>query len=172
MPLLVQPVFLSHYTHPQTIIDSLLDRFDPRLRNLNFSHLSNSFSFVSSASPETALATTLLPPHSKLFEMAVAFSPKVDQELNTLLLLRNNLTVFDYVIVQGSGVQGSFAIDSVQPGTEPLMFEFPNSVMENCLGRSSTYEHTHTHTHTHTHSHTVIQSYSACMYKLFGTVDA
>ncbi|XP_064384147.1 transmembrane protein 131-like [Halichondria panicea] len=66
VPLLVQPVFLSHYTHPQTIIDSLLDRFDPRLRNLNFSHLSNSFSFVSSASPETALATTLLPPHSKL----------------------------------------------------------------------------------------------------------
>ncbi|XP_064385266.1 transmembrane protein 131-like [Halichondria panicea] len=65
--------------------------------------------------------------------MAVAFSPKVDQELNTLLLLRNNLTVFDYVIVQGSGVQGSVAIDSVQPGTEPLMFEFPNSVMENCL---------------------------------------
>ena len=108
--------------------------------------------------------------------MAVAFSPKVDQELNTLLLLRNNLTVFDYVIVQGSGVQGSFAIDSVQPGTEPLMFEFPNSVMENCLGRSSTYEHTHTHTHTHTHIYTHIythiQSYSACMYKLFGTVDA
>ncbi len=78
--------------------------------------------------------------------MAVAFSPKVDQELNTLLLLRNNLTVFDYVIVQGSGVQGSFAIDSVQPGTEPLMFEFPNSVMENCLGRSSMDTHTHTHT--------------------------
>ena len=136
VPLLIQPVFLDHYTHPQTIIDSLVDRFDPRLRNLNFSLSSNSFSFVSSTSPDTAMATTLLPPHSKLFEMDVAFSPKVNQELNTLVLLRNNLTVFDYIIVQGIGVQGSFAIDGVQPGTEPLMFEFPNAVMENCLGGS------------------------------------
>ena len=131
--LLVQPVFLSHYTHPQIIIDSLLDRLDPRLRTLNFSLSSNYFSFV--ATTDNALATSLLPPHTNEFEVEVAFSPKMDQEFNMLLLLRNNLTVFDYIVVQGVGVQGAFAIDGIQPGTEPLKFEFPNSVLENCLSK-------------------------------------
>ena len=122
---------------------------------------------MSDTSMETALATTLLAPHSDQLEVAVVFSPKIDQELNMLLLLRNNLTVIDYVMVQGSGVQGAFAIDGVQPSTQPLLFEFPNTVAENCLGEFECYFYQHVHTpshhpttvyqsslHTHTHTHT------------------
>ncbi len=134
LPLVIQPVLLSHYTQLQSIVDSLTQHFDPRLGSLNFSLSSTSFSLMSGSSSDTALALTLLAPRSKKFEVAVVFSPKVDQELNMLLLLRNNLTVFDYVVVQGRGVQGAFAIDGVQPGTQPLLFEFPSSVTENCLG--------------------------------------
>jgi len=77
---------------------------------------------------------SLLQPHDT-FKVSVSFSPRVDQDLRMLLLLRNNLTVFDYVLLQGTGVQGSFAIDGVQPGTEPLLFEYSDSVLENCLGK-------------------------------------
>lgn len=86
---------------------------------------------------ETVLATSVVPPLSKQFEITVAFSPKVDQELNTLLLLRNNLTVYDYIIVQGAGVQGVFAIDGIQPGTDPLKFEFASTVIESCQSKLS-----------------------------------
>lgn len=135
-PLLIQPVFLTHYSHPQTIINSLSDRISPRFRNLNFSLSSSSFAFIdpieTSLSSDTALATSILPPLRKQFEITVAFSPEVNQDLHTLLLLRNNLTVYDYIIVQGAGVQGAFAIDGIQPGTDPLVFEFASTVIENC----------------------------------------
>ena len=137
-PLLIQPVFLTQYLHPQIIVDSLSDRISPKLRNLNFSLSSSSFAFIdpveTSVSSDTALPTSILPPLRKQFEITVAFSPKVNQELNTLLLLRNNLTVYDYIILQGAGIQGAFAIDGIQPETDPLTFEFASTVIENCQG--------------------------------------
>lgn len=117
-------------------MDALADKISSKFRNLNLSYSSASFAFVNpsdtSLLTETALPASLLPPLSKGFEISIAFSPKVDQELSAILLLRNNLTVYDYIVVQGTGVQGAFAIDGIQPGTDPLVFEFASTVIERC----------------------------------------
>ena len=67
-------------------------------------------------------------------QITVAFSPKVDSVASTLLLIRNNLTVFDYMVLRGRGVQGVFSIDGIQPSSDPLVFEFTQTMMEKCQG--------------------------------------
>ena len=130
-PLVVQPVLLQHYSRPQGIIDFLAEQLDPDLHNLDFSvSFTNYFTF-SSAESQSSLSSLVIQPNAS-HQISVSFSPRVDSLANTILLIRNNLTVFDYVLLKGQGVRGVFSIDGVQPGSEPLLFEFTQAMMEKC----------------------------------------
>ena len=132
-PLMVQPVLLQHYNRFQTIIDLLAEQLDPDLHNLDFSpSLTSSFAF-SSSNGESSLASMVIRPNSS-HQIAISFSPKMHSLANTLLLIRNNLTVFDYVLLQGQGIRGVFSINGVQPSSESLLFEFTQAMMEQCQG--------------------------------------
>jgi len=133
-PLVVQPVLLQHYSRPQGIIDFLAEQLDPDLLNLDFSMpLTNYFTF-SSTDSESALSSLVIRPNAS-HQISVSFSPKANSQANTILLIRNNLTVLDYVLLKGRGVRGVFSIDGVQPGAEPLLFEFTQAMMEKCRGK-------------------------------------
>lgn len=134
---MIQPVFLHHYAHPQTIVDSFTDLQNSELGDVDFSQSSNSFVFLNqkkSLLAEPSLPSTLLPPQSEPYSFTVGFTPKVDEVASTLLLIRNNLTVLDYVVLQGQGSLGAFTIDGLQPGSDPLLFEFTTIMMEKCQG--------------------------------------
>ena len=136
-PLLIQPVFLHHYSHPQTIMDCFAELQSHELADVDFSQSRNSFVFLNQKKnplTEPSLPSTLLQPQSETYSFTVAFTPKVDEFASTLLLIRNNLTVVDYVILQGQGSLGAFTINGLQPGSEPLMFEFTTAMMEKCQG--------------------------------------
>lgn len=137
LPLTVQPVLLHHYTRTQSVVHTLSEHLNSDLLHMDFSHtLSNSFSFPKehvSFDTDTSLASTVLEPQDP-YQITVAFSPKVDSVASTLLLIRNNLTVLDYVLLRGRGIQGTFSIDGVQPSSDPLMFEFTQTMMERCQG--------------------------------------
>ena len=138
-PLLIQPVLLQHYTKFQLVVDLLSDQLNPDLHSLNFSpSMTSSFGFQhdhSSVNDVSSLDYTVVNPNDNL-QISVTFSPSADIESNTLLLIRNNLTVFDHVLLKGRGAVGVFSISGIQPGSESLLFEFTHAMMEKCRGMS------------------------------------
>ena len=140
LPVTIQPLLLHHYARPHTIVDTFVSKSEPELANVDFSQ-SGSFSIWSSSGDdhwrsEPLVTSTLLPPHgSNNYRVEVAFSPSMDQLASNLLLIRNNLTVLDYVLLQGQGSRGTFTIDGIQPGTDPLLFEFSPSLLEKCQSK-------------------------------------
>ncbi len=137
-PLLIQPVLLHHYGRFQSIIDLLAEQLDPDLHNLDFSSpFTNSFAFSSKkkGSVGSSLSSVIIKPNMS-HQIAISFSPKSDTPANTLLLVRNNLTVLDYVLLRGQGVRGVFSINGIQPSSEPLLFEFTQTMMEKCQGKT------------------------------------
>ena len=134
----MQPVFLHHYTKPDTIIDMLSELHHNNIQGIDFSKSAGSFAFVDNKkkkiSSESSAASSVLPPQSEAHHIVVAFTPKVEQTASTLLLIRNNLTVLDYVLLQGQGSLGTFTIDDIQPNADPLTFEFTNAMLEKCHG--------------------------------------
>ena len=137
-PVTVQPVFLHHYTKPNAIIDMLSElNHNDNIQDIDFSKSAGSFAFIDKKkkiSSESSAASSVLPPQSEAHHIVVAFTPKVEQTASTLLLIRNNLTVLDYVLLQGQGSLGTFTIDDIQPNADPLMFEFTNAMLEKCHG--------------------------------------
>ena len=140
-PVTVQPVFLHHYSRPSAIINLLseLNHNDNNIQDIDFSQSSASFAFLderidSSLLSDSSVVSSVLPPQSDAHHIMVAFTPKVEQMASTLLLIRNNLTVLDYVVLQGQGSLGTFTIDNIQPNSDPLMFEFTSSMLETCQG--------------------------------------
>lgn len=134
-PLTIQPVLLHHYSRPHTIVNLLADRMDPELHNIDFSQSSSYFAFhVDSRTTDSAISSTVLPPYSKPYPITVAFTPKMDLQAASLLLIRNNLTVLDYVLLEGHGSQGLFTVNNIPPGSEPLLFEFSTALLEKCQG--------------------------------------
>ena len=140
-PVTVQPVFLHHYTRPNAIIDMLSELNHDDIQDIDFSQSANSFAFLNkhkdTFSIDSSITSSVLPPQSDTHHIVVAFTPKVEQTASTLLLIRNNLTVLDYVVLQGQGSLGTFTIDDIQPNSDPLVFEFTNSMLEKCQGTLS-----------------------------------
>ena len=138
-PLVIQPILLQHYAKANSIVDMLTEQLDPDLSHFDLSAVqSDSFTFSPehvSFDTESSMTNTILQP-SDQYQITVAFSPKVDSTASTLLLIRNNLTIFDYMVLRGRGVQGVFSIDGIQPSSEPLLFEFTQTMMEKCYGEN------------------------------------
>ena len=136
-PLIIQPVLLQHYSKSESIVDLLLEQSNSDLNAFDFSTTqSNSFTFLSddaTFNTDSSMTEVVIQPDD-LYQVSVAFSPKADSMASTLLLIRNNLTVLDYVVLRGRGVQGVFSIDGIQPSSDPLVFEFTQSMMEQCHG--------------------------------------
>ena len=135
-PLSIQPVLLQHYTKSETVIDLFTEHIDP---DIDFNAVqTNSFTFSRDHAlfdTESSMSDTVIHPGDDPYQVTVAFSPKVDAMADTVLLIRNNLTVLDYVVLKGRGIQGVFSIDGIQPGSDPLEFEFTQTMMEQCHGK-------------------------------------
>ena len=75
----------------------------------------------------------VLKPYGKQ-KLKIIFRPSEDRDTNMLLLIRNNLTVIDYVKISGAGTPGYISLDDIHPHrTQPLLFEFTQSFMEGYL---------------------------------------
>ena len=81
-----------------------------------------------------------LPPQGNQ-SLELEFSPLSDQASNGLLLLRNNLTIFDYIELRGTGSRGFITVGGVHPGgPNPLHFEYTPTMMESCIASESECE--------------------------------
>lgn len=138
-PLLIQPILLQHYVKTKSIVDLLSEQSNVNLDDFDFSSVqSNSFSFLREDAmfdSDSSLAHMVIQPDDP-YQITVSFSPTADAVSTTLLLIRNNLTVLDYVVLRGRGVRGVFSIEGIQPSSEPLVFEFSQTMMERCYGEA------------------------------------
>ena len=123
-------------------MDLFSEQFDLNLKHFDFSiSQSNPFTFSTEdvmVDTESSMFPVVLQPDDP-YQITVMFSPKEVLVSDTLLLIRNNLTVFDYVVLRGRGIRDVFSIDGIQPGSNPLMFEFTQQMMERCQGKSKAW---------------------------------
>jgi hypothetical protein len=139
-PVIVQPVLLHYYPQPQKIVQLLFET--GFIENLNFSLSESSFFLDPDAwGYDSSLTShTLFPGTEKgdrersEVEVRVKFLAHGSHLSSSLLILRNNLTGLEYVVLQGRGLEGKFSIDGVQPDTNPLLFQFNPSDLEPCSG--------------------------------------
>jgi hypothetical protein len=120
-----------------SLVDLLSELLGVNFDTFDFGSVqSNSFTFSSEETDhntDSSLTSVVVQPDDP-YQVSVSFSPKADSVSSTLLLIRNNLTMLDYVVLRGRGVQGVFSIDGIQPSSDPLMFEFTQTMMERCYG--------------------------------------
>ncbi|XP_047126881.1 transmembrane protein 131 isoform X1 [Hydra vulgaris] len=146
-PLIVQVIPLLNYPQPDGGLDLLSDRLIMDSFSLDLNGQSNFFipeikdgnqdhKMIHSALgvyPSPNSLTMLLEPRQKK-SFKVGFIP-VDETLKTsILVVRNNLTVLDLVIVSGQGAQTYFSINGHTPGDKNsiLHFEIKPVHLEDC----------------------------------------
>lgn len=108
-------------------------------------HNSSAFSLVNNTStssvnrldewlkvvPHPNSVILLLPPGAR-HRLAVTFSPLDEKNFTSLLILRNNLTIIDVVMLRGEGGRGLLKIGKTLPNlsNSKLIFEFSERVLE------------------------------------------
>ena len=133
-------IFLTDTTDPDFILQTLSDKF-----GIDSSPYTNTservYTIVTKPYKHSCDRVTsyrkfpkfILPPHGNQ-SLEMEFNPSSDQPANGLLLLRNNLTIFDYIELRGTGSRGFITVGGVHPGGPlPLLFEYTNSMMEECM---------------------------------------
>jgi hypothetical protein len=87
-----------------------------------------------------AAVTVLLGPHGTS-NIDIEFLPRTQKTVTSLLILRNNLTIMDGVIVQGQGVLSMFTLDGRDPGNDhmPLHFNLTASYLAKCNESSHSF---------------------------------
>ena len=131
-PIVVQPVLLHYYPQQKKINEILYEIGS--IESIDFTRSESSFSLDPDHwGSETALPSHTLSPGSEI-ELKVKFTAHDSRLSSSLLILRNNLTALEYVVVQGKGLEGQFNIDGVHPDTTSLLFQFTPSDLEKCTG--------------------------------------
>ena len=135
-PVMIQPVLLHYYPQPQRIVQVLFE--SGSIENTDFSRSESAFSLDPDTwGYDTSLTSHLLVPSGgkEEMEVRVTFLARDSRLSSTLLILRNNLTALEYVVIHGRGLEGQFSIDGVHPDTSSLLFQFSPSDLEKCEGK-------------------------------------
>ncbi|XP_032419461.1 transmembrane protein 131-like isoform X2 [Xiphophorus hellerii] len=130
---------LSLYPSPSEALDLLTKWFNISSQTVNIS--TEEFSLLASppkagesaadVTGEGVLRLLLQPWETR--EVAVVFSPTQHKPTNTILIIRNNLTVFDMVTLQGHGAKELLRVGGKLPGPGvSLRFNVPQSTLMEC----------------------------------------
>ncbi|XP_070302408.1 transmembrane protein 131-like isoform X6 [Salvelinus sp. IW2-2015] len=127
---------LSLYPAPLEALDLLTKWFNISPLSVNIS--TTEFTLLhaehkggESVRGEGALRLLLQPWESR--EVAVVFTPSEHKPTTTILLIRNNLTVFDMVMVRGHGAKELLRVGGKLPGPgASLRFNVPQSTLMEC----------------------------------------
>ncbi|XP_055926563.1 transmembrane protein 131-like isoform X3 [Argiope bruennichi] len=155
LPVLVQVVPLSLYPNPANIISILKERYGDDFGGNNIIKDSEVFSledlednnpnpdnhipayrksleeFFGIQTHKKSIAMLLTP--GMRVRIQVGFTPKDDSLKSSLILIRNNLTVMDALLVLGQGGYGQIKFGNIPPGSDSmLMFELTERLLKDC----------------------------------------
>ena len=72
-------------------------------------------------------------------KVRVGFQPRDDISRTSLILIRNNLTIIDAIVVQGQGGRGEMKLSNKKPGSGiPLQFDMTEKHLKNCDRKKQT----------------------------------
>ncbi|XP_075283229.1 transmembrane protein 131 [Opisthocomus hoazin] len=144
VPVYVQFLPVALYSNPSTFVDKMLERFNLskptnfNLRTLEFQVFRNCVQPLQS----TVGLTKGLPRHSVLSlilkpgerkSVKVKFTPVVNKTVSSLIVIRNNLTVIDAIMVQGQGAIESLKVAGKPPGPgSSLRFKITEALLKDC----------------------------------------
>ncbi|KAK3100282.1 hypothetical protein FSP39_017460 [Pinctada imbricata] len=155
VPVLIQILSLPLYPNPHSMIDLLQSSFSedlpelvetedldiftlPDLEQYNPSKQNPVPGFrkyietTFGVKPHKQSITTLLHPGVKV-KVRVGFQPRDHVPRTSLILIRNNLTIFDSIVVQGQGGRGEMKLSNKKPGSPvPLQFDMTEKHLKNC----------------------------------------
>ncbi|XP_028939043.1 transmembrane protein 131 isoform X2 [Ornithorhynchus anatinus] len=139
VPVHVQFVPLALYSNPSAFVHRLLERFNlSKMANLDMKTLEFQVSrnrstpgFSPSLSRHSVLRVVLKPGEKKAVK--VKFTPLLNKTVSSLIIIRNNLTVMDVLMVQGQGATESLRVAGKPPGPgSPLRFKITEALLKDC----------------------------------------
>ncbi|XP_078514369.1 transmembrane protein 131 [Lissotriton helveticus] len=147
VPVFVQFVPLGLYANPSALLDKLITRFglskpvNVDLSTLEFHVFRNSgqplqskSGFVEGPSRHSVLNLILKPGEKK--SVQVKFTPVFNNTVSSLIIIRNNLTVIDMLIVEGTGTTESLRVAGKPPGPgSSLRFKITEALLKDCTDR-------------------------------------
>ncbi|XP_036372311.1 transmembrane protein 131-like [Megalops cyprinoides] len=131
-PLSVEVRTLSSYPAPLEALDLLTKWFNISPLSINVS--TAEFALLQPDGQESGDGTArlVLQPRETV-EMGVAFTPAEHKPVTSVVLIRNNLTVFDMVLVRGHGARELLRVGGKLPGAgASLRFNVPQSTLMEC----------------------------------------
>ncbi|XP_048855047.1 transmembrane protein 131 isoform X1 [Brienomyrus brachyistius] len=140
VPVYVQVLPLALYANPSAFAEKLADRF-PLGKSMNISANTLEFQVYKNHTPvgkggPSGLAegpTWLLLSPGEVRSLLVRFTPTGSHSVMSLLIVRNNLTVLDYLVVQGQGTTESLKVAGRSPGPgSSLRFKMTESLLKDC----------------------------------------
>uniref|UniRef100_A0A8C2IEA2 Transmembrane protein 131 n=1 Tax=Cyprinus carpio TaxID=7962 RepID=A0A8C2IEA2_CYPCA len=146
VPVYVQVVPLALYPNPSVFTGRLADRFPlGKLSNINIdmntlefqvyknhsSVMKSSTGFVEGLTRPYVYNMLLMPGEVKSFN--VRFRPITNHSVSSLLVVRNNLTVVDLIVVHGQGTTESLRLAGKTPGLgSSLRFKLTEAFLKDC----------------------------------------
>ncbi|NXT73757.1 TM131 protein, partial [Zapornia atra] len=144
VPVYVQFLPVALYSNPSTFVDKMLERFNLskptnfNLRTLEFQVFRNCVQPLQSAvgltkglTRHSVLSLILKPGERK--SVKVKFTPVLNKTVSSLVVIRNNLTVMDGIIVQGQGTTESLKVAGKSPGPgSSLRFKITEALLKDC----------------------------------------
>ncbi|XP_019384019.1 PREDICTED: transmembrane protein 131, partial [Crocodylus porosus] len=144
VPVYVQFLPLALYSNPSAFVDKLLERFNLskptnfNLRTLEFQvfrncvhPLQSTTGFAEGLSRQSILNLILKPGERK--SVKVKFTPVFNKTISSLIVIRNNLTVIDAILMQGQGTTESLRVAGKPPGPgSSLRFKITEASLKDC----------------------------------------
>uniref|UniRef100_A0A672RR81 Transmembrane protein 131 n=1 Tax=Sinocyclocheilus grahami TaxID=75366 RepID=A0A672RR81_SINGR len=146
VPIYVQVLPVALYPNPTVFTGRLADRFPlGRLSNINIdtntlefqvhknhsSGMKSFTGFVEGLTRPYVYNMLLMPGEIKSFN--VRFRPITDHSVSSLLVVRNNLTVVDLIVVHGQGTTESLRLAGKAPGLgSSLRFKHTEALLKDC----------------------------------------
>ncbi|NWS56362.1 TM131 protein, partial [Chunga burmeisteri] len=144
VPVYIQFLPVALYSNPSTFVDKMLERFNLskptnfNLRTLEFQvfrncvqPLQSTVGLTKGLARHSVLSLILKPGERK--SVKVKFTPVLNKTVSSLIVIRNNLTVIDAIMVQGQGTTESLKVAGKPPGPgSSLRFKITEALLKDC----------------------------------------
>uniref|UniRef100_A0A673HG09 Uncharacterized protein n=1 Tax=Sinocyclocheilus rhinocerous TaxID=307959 RepID=A0A673HG09_9TELE len=133
VPVYVQVLPLALYPNPSVFTGRLLSNFNIDTNTLEFQVYKNhsSTGFVEGLTRPYVYNMLLMPGEVKSFN--VRFRPITNHRVSSMLVVRNNLTVVDLIMVHGQGTTESLRLAGKAPGLgSSLRFKLTEAFLKDC----------------------------------------
>ncbi|XP_063161071.1 transmembrane protein 131 isoform X2 [Candoia aspera] len=152
VPIFAQLLPIALYSNPSVFVDKLLDRFNlSKTANINLKTLEfqvsrncgqtlhSSTGFTEGLSRQSVLNIILKPGERK--SVKIKFTPVLNKTVSSLIIIRNNLTVIDAIMVKGQGTTESVKIAGKAPGlASSLRFKITEALLKDCTEKTKLRE--------------------------------